>query len=458
MPSIAYGASAYKRTNGNFPELKLINMFVEKADTSENQVALLSRPGLGLLATNGTGPINGLFSKRGTLSGDVFSISGTTLYRGTTSLGSVSACGTGVARFAGGYGEVLFTRGGKLMRYNGTAISTPTFPDTANVTAVCFIGSLFVAVKGDTTAKFYWSAPLDGSSWDALDFATAEREPDSLLDIEVLGDNIWLFGQQSIEAWAHTGAADLPFSRLENVAFDKGIHSTGCVVPADNSLFFVGSDRIIYRVSDVPQRVSDHGIEGRILASSTARLFSFRHEGHEFVCLRLDDETLAYDCATQEWCEFQSSQGQWIVSQACMVNSVAYLGHQTTGQIMGWSEWDDMGAELERRFTAALPLDNPASIDRVALWANTGQTPLLTGQGSEPLIEMRLSTDAGNTFDEWDQADLGSQGAYRTVAEWRALGMVDFPGALFEFRLTDPVPLRISAVKVNDPAGGRARV
>jgi hypothetical protein len=49
------------------------------------------------------------------------------------------------------------------------------------------------------------------------------------------------------------------------------------------------------------------------------------------------------------------------------------------------------------------------------------------------------------------------EGGYRTVPEWRALGMFDFPGALFEFRVTDPVPFRVSAVKVNDPAGGRQR-
>jgi hypothetical protein len=33
----------------------------------------LSRPGLGLLSTVGSGPINGMFSKRGTFGGDVFS-------------------------------------------------------------------------------------------------------------------------------------------------------------------------------------------------------------------------------------------------------------------------------------------------------------------------------------------------------------------------------------------------
>lgn len=459
MPSINYGAGAYRRDNGNFPPLTLINMYVEQAKTSEGGVALLSRPGLGLIATNGSGPINGLFCKAGTLSGDVFSISDTTLYRGTTSLGSISTAGSGAARFAGGIGEVLVTRGGTLRSYNGTNIADAGFTGNSsnNVTAVTFIGSLFVAAEAGS-ARFFWSAALNGRSWDVLDFATAEREPDSLLDIEALGDNIWLFGQQTVEAWAHTGDATLPFTRLENVAFDKGIHSTGCVTRADNSLFFVGSDRVVYRVADVPARVSDHGIEERILASTTCRVFAFKREGHEFVAIRLDTETLLYDCATQEWCEFQTNGGQWIVSHAVMQDKVAYFGHQTTGELMGWSEWDDMGDELERRFTFAAPLDEALSVDRIHIWCNAGQTPLVEGQGSSPTVEIRLSDDAGNTFTDWEGDELGAQGTYRQVPEWRALGMFDFPGLLGECRVTDPVPFRVSAVKVNDKAGGRQRV
>jgi hypothetical protein len=35
--------------------------------------------------------------------------------------------------------------------------------------------------------------------------------------------------------------------------------------------------------------------------------------------------------------------------------------------------------------------------------------------------------------------------------------MFDFPGVLGEIRVTDPVPLRLSAIKINDPSGGRSR-
>lgn len=453
MPSIAYGTGAYRRTHGNLPELKLINMFVEQSATSERQIALLSRQGLATLSTNGSGPINGMFCKKGTFGGDVFTISGSTLYRGATSIGTIN--GTGPTSWAGSSTELLVTRGSTLYSYNGTDLQAVSFPDGATVRAVCFIGSLFVAVRGDGLfpGRFYWSALLDGRTWDALDYATAEREPDDLLDIAPLGDNIWLIGQQTVEAWSNTGAATLPFARLESVAFDKGGLATGCIVRADNSLLFVGSNRTVYRMADVPTRISDNSIEERILASSTAKVFSFQWEGHEFVCLRLDTETLAYDCATQEWCELQTSGGQWIVRDACMVDDVPHLGHATTGGIMGFSGWNDLGAALERRFTAAQQLDAPFSINSVRLWANSGETTVL---GSDPQVEMRFSDDAGRTWSDFEGDSLGPAGDYRAVTEWRALGQFDFPGVVMDFRCSEDCDFRLSAVKINDPGGRRA--
>lgn len=458
MPSIYYGTRTFKRGNGNFPPLECINMFVERgAKTSEAEIALISRQGLGQLTTVGSGPIQGIFSKKGTFGGDVFYISSTNLYRGTTSLGPVAFAGSGIPSFAASDTQLVVARGATARLYNGTTLANVTFPDGAPVVAVAYIGSLFVYLRGGGAfpGRFYWSAPLNAASIDGLAYATAEREPDDLLDIKPLGDNIWLFGQQSVEAWAHTGDADLPFTRLENVSFDKGIFGTGAVTRADNSLIFVATNRTVYRVSEVPERISDHSIEERIKASATCRLFVFTREGHEMVCVRLDDETLVYDCSTGEWCEFQTAGGQWIAQCCAMVDHLAYFGHASTNQVMGWSEWDDLGVEMERRFTAAAPLDQVTPIDRISLWANTGQTPLLSGQGSDPQIEMQSSDDAGNSWSEWETDSLGKQGEYRVVPEWRALGLFGFPGFMAQFRITDPVPLRISAVKINDIGGGR---
>lgn len=462
MPSIAYGTSSYKRTNGNLPPLTLVNMFVEQAKTSEKQIELLSRPGLVASYTAGAGPITGIFSKKGTFGGDKFTVSNNTLYRNTSSLGAIT--GTGPVSIDGSDNEVVVTRGGTAYSYNGTNLAAIVFPDTANVRAVTFINERFVFVR-DATAKFYWSDILDGRTVDALNFATAERQPDRLLDVIARGDILWLLGEATIEAWSNDGsAADIPFSRIEQVVFDDGTIATGATVLADNTIFTIRADGTLSRMADVLQRISDHSVEERILASTTQRLFTFTHEGHEFVCIRLDTETLAYDCATQEFCEFQTNGVNWIAATATSIGDAAYFGHATSNQVMTFGGWDDLGAVMHRRFSAAQQLDQPTSINNVRLWANTGHTTVLSGQGSAPLIELRCSRDAGNTWADYNPASLGTAGSalggtgqYRVTPTWRRLGQFDFPGLLLEFRLADPVPLRVSAVKVNDPLGGRQR-
>ena len=456
MPSVLYGAGTFERSNGNFPPLTTVNMFLEQGvQTSEQNMALLSRAGLGQLSTPGTGPINGIFPE---VEGYIYCISNTTLYQNTTSLGSVA--GSGHASWATSTigGEILVTRGSTMRGWNGTNL-VDVSPGGFTTKAVCFIGSLFVAaVNGVIKGQFFWSDPLDGRTFDALNYATAEREGDDLEDIKPLGDNIWLFGTRSVEAWAHTGEANLPFTRLENVAYSMGIFGTGAVTPADNSLIFVGNDRCVYRIAESPQRISDHSIEERILNSATCTLFTFKREGHEFVCVRLATESLIYDCSTGQWTEFQTNGGQWVVKCGAMLNQAGYFGHESTNQIMGWDEWDDLGVNLERIFTAVVPLDTPQSVNSLKLWANTGHTPITGGgAGTNPTVSMRFSRDAGNTWSSWESTSLGAQTEYRVIAEWRALGMFDFPGAMFQFKTSDPIPFRVSKVAVNDPGGGRSR-
>ena len=466
MPSLVYGTASFDRATGNLPALTLINMFVEKAATSEQGACLQSRPGLGVLATNGSGPITKIFCNAGTLGGSDFSVSGTTLYRGTSSVGNMPSLGSGPVSIAGSNSEILIAGGGTMYRYTG--IGTPsavTFPDSAPVRAVCFIGSLFVAVRGDSTypGRYYFSNALDGSTWDALNYATAEREADGLLDVNALNDKIVLYGESTIEVWSDTGDASLPFTRNEGMGSQsKGIKATGAQCEADNTKFHVGSDGVVYRFAEEFMRVSDHWLEEKIIASTACSLFAFRYQGHEFVCVRLDSQTFAYDCATQAWCELQTNGGQWIAQCGAMKGTVAYFGHSSTGQIMGWSEWDDLGVELTREFTAAIQLDQPISVNNLWLWAETGSSTILSGTGSVPVIEIQTSRDAGRTWGSFDPAGLGNaalggSGQYRIIPSWRRLGLFDQPGGMFRFRVTDPVPLRISAVKYNEPLGGRSR-
>jgi hypothetical protein len=450
MPSLMYGLASYERTTGGLPPLELVNMFVEKAATSENSACIQSRPGLTSAYTNGSGPVRAVYSNPGVLSGDVFTVVGSgsspTLYRNSSSIGTLTSVGSGPIKIAGRDGEILVAGGGTLKSYNGTNIASTGFTGISsnNAASVCYINDRFVAIEANS-ARFFWSALLDGRTWDFLDFATAERQPDNALDIEALGDNIWPFGQATVEVWQNDGVT--PFSRIEQVSFDKGIIATGANVKADNTLFFAGSDCVVYRAStDVPQRVSEHWLEEKIRGSTNCSLFTFLRDGHEFVCVRLDSETFAYDCATEAWCELQSSGGNWIVQCAAMKGTVPYFGHSSTGDVMNFSGWQDLSADLTRRFTAAVQLDAPAEIDNVWLWAETGTALSITSE---------LSRDAGEAWESSEVTTTTSAG--RAIAERRRLGQFDAPGAMVRFTTTSNAPFRISAVKYNEPLSGRSR-
>ena len=89
------------------------------------------------------------------------------------------------------------------------------------------------------------------------------------------------------------------------------------------------------------------------------------------------------------------------------------------------------------------------------LTVEVGTTPFLTGEYTNPTLEMRPSDDAGNTWGEWEGEELGGQGDYDKRVEYRALGMFADPGMLFQFRVTDPVSVRFSNIEINAPKGGR---
>lgn len=456
MPSIPYGVGAYRRERGGLPEFTLVNLFLEKTPSAENGVVLLSRQPLVEHSAVGTGPVTGIFSQEGTFGGDEFAVSGGQLFRGSDALGVIP--GDGPVSIAASASEVVVTAGGSPFSYNGTDLVEVEFPDGADVRAVAFISGHFIAVR-DGSQKYYWSAQLDGRSWDALDFASAESEPDDLVDAVSMRGNLYLMGQATIEPWFYTGQLDLPFSLVQQRLFPKGAYGTGCTVEMDNALFWVGSDGIVYRTADVPERISDHGIEERIAESATVSVFAFIIEGHTFFGLRLDAATYIFDAATSQWCEFQSHGRPNFAGQvAAMKGQTILLGDDETGSL--WSFGEDFSEEptLLREFTAAFPIKGgTAPVDNIAVIANSGYTSLLAEQGVGPVIEMATSRDAGATFGPYRSARLGEQGQYRTRSRWNRVGTFDSPGAVFRFRVTDPVPLRISDVLANEPGGGVSR-
>jgi hypothetical protein len=473
MVAIPFGRTSYQRENGNMPRLRLVNMITEAAPTNPEGSVLISRLPMLNSDTIGTGPVDGIFQKNGVLEGDTFVVSGTSLYRDGVSVGSIP--GTGLVKFAASATELVVVRVSTGIAYSYKPADASPFVTVAladgdrpviGYRSVAFISGLFVyvAITDGTVPNhyFFWSAPYDGRDIDDLDFAAAESEPDELLDILGVGDNAYLLGSSSGEVWQLTGAAALPFSRISQRQLGRGVIATGCAQAMDNTVFFVGSDRIVFRMEEVANRISDHGIEERIRNSTSWRTYQYAYEGHLYLCIRLDTETLVHDVSSGAWLEASTyGLGNFAALCAVTIDGVPQFGMSFTGtgEIHAFGAYgttDGNAAAFERVFHAGMPIaDGGKPISNVIVEANAGATPLDSGPGADPRIEMRFSRDGGRTFSSWRESRLGAKGEYRRIARFGACGYFGPPGALFEFRCTENVPLRISRVGVNETLSGR---
>jgi hypothetical protein len=231
------------------------------------------------------------------------------------------------------------------------------------------------------------------------------------------------------------------------------------MIVLDNALHFIGSTRIVYRMAEVPQRISNHGIEEQLAGSATYAAFGYLWQGHAILVVRLATSSWGFDVLTGQWHERRTALvSNWAVQCAIQQSDGSPMfGSATGGELVVYSGWAEGTSEMSREFTAAIPLSGSQIIDSVEIECNTGQTTVISGQGSAPLIELRYSRDGGNTWSAWIAVSLGAIGHFRTRAKWRRLGMFDAPGALFHLRVTDPVPFRVSGSYADESSAGRAR-
>lgn len=448
MTTLPYGTSRFERGRGNFPSLPVVNMFAESVPT-ESQTTLQSRPGIeeaGIVM--GSGPIQALYQIDGVLNNELFGVSDGELFSSGNLIGSID--GTGHVTMAG-YEDYLFVNAGsRIWGFDGTTLAEVAFPDSAPVTSICVGASRLIGIRKDT-GKFYWSEVLH-TTIDGLSFATAENSPDKLKACLFIGDTLILFGSETVEFWPATSDADAPYAPLVGRVFQVGIRGTESATMF-NSTFAWVTNRNQVCVSSPDNVISMPGLDAKIGESDTARLWTFRLEGVEFLGLTLDNETWVFNPRASSWSTFESDgYDNWIVRAGVG----DYLGSAIDGRLFRWSDdHTDLGGTLERRFRAGQAINSSIlKLDNIAIRTNTGQTPYLTGDYTDPTIELRTSKDGGHTWSSWRQNNLGAQGAYRTRVQWISLGSFSFPGVLVEFRVTDPVPFRVSDVVINEPYGG----
>lgn len=456
MPAFAYAKGAYRRSD--LPELRVVNQYAEAVPAEVSgqpgvEIELIGRPGLAPYQNVGTGPIRGLFTQPGALGGDIFAVSGGSLFRGTTALGSIG--GSGLVQMAATPGELLIANGTGMAVCDGVSVTTVDFPDGAGVSGVAYLAGYSLAVRAGTRRIYF---TLDTAVWDGLDYFSAEQDTAPIVGIAILQEQLWVFTERTVEVFLATGDPDAPFQRLEGRFYDRGCLSGESIAKIDNTLMWVGEDRKVYRADQTPLKISTDGIDERLARSlaSDVSAWAFSWGGHEFYSLRTAEGTWCYDAATRQWHE-QESLGRiaWRAHVGIEWRGNVLAGDDQTGAI--WRLDDavltDGGQPISRRVTA-LAAGAPQFVDNIQVNASTGQAP---AYGSSPALELRMSRDRGATWSAWMPRSLGARGERRARAVWLRNGLAD-DQTVFEFRITDPTPWRLSMLRYNEPLSGLATI
>lgn len=422
--------------------------------------ALYGTPGKELFTTAGVGPIRGMYSAS---NGRSFAVSGSSLYEidsdGTVTVLGALLSSSGIVTIDDNGVQLFICDGqfGYTFTYSTDTFAQVLDPAFPSAGTVCFLDGYFIVNENDT-GKFYISALYDGTSWNALDFATAESSPDELKRVYNALGQLWLIGTKTTEIWTNTGDADFPFQRISGAKMNVGIMSPYTALEVDNTLFWVGQDDkgfgIVYRAAGFrPQRISTDPIEQilqRVAQPELLRSYTYQQDGHSFYLITGGDleTTLVYDVSTQLWHErAYLNAGNYEQDRGCcsmFVFNKHLVGDRANGKIyeISLDFYDDAGDPLcrDRIYTHLSDEGKDVRYNKLEIGLETGVGNQVD-PGQNPLCSFRLSKDGARTWSEWYTAPIGPVGQYLTKVRFRRLGIAE--QMTFNIRITDPIKVAI---------------
>jgi hypothetical protein len=452
---------------------RCMNWYVEQIEAAGEpfKTALFPTPGCAEFATASQSPVRGMIEQNGRC----FAVIGQVFYEvktdGTLTNHGTVTFDTNPATFAANVDagdEIFVTSGQKGYIFT---LSTDTFAEVLDSGGASlgveqgeFLDGFFLGLDS-TTSTLKISDANDGTTWPALQYAQRTAGSDPWQAIVVAHRDIWLFGQQTSEVWYNAGTSPFPFAPIPGAFLEEGIVAPFSAQRFGNTVVWLGSSEegagVVYMANGYnPQRISTHAVEFAIqgyardgISISDAVAFTYQEDGHVFYVLNFPTAkaTWVFDGTTQLWHERGTWNADKVEYQAWRPQYHAYafnkhlVGDRELGTIyqMGLDKFVDAGGGPIRRLrrTPHLSFDDNWLFYKsfqVVLDAGIGLT---SGQGSDPQVMMRWSSDGGQTWGNEHWVSAGKIGEFGTRALWRRLGRGY--DRVFEVAVTDPVPWRM---------------
>ena len=460
MRTILLGSQSYQSESKSVNGQRLVNFYAEKnPEGSKYPFTLYQRPGAKVWLDTGSG--TGIQGMK-VMDGNLYVVTGNDVYKidsnkTSVNVGTISGTEERVDLADNGTQLVAVTEDNNGWVITSSTVTQITDGDFIDPSSVTFLDGYHIFSENGS-GKFVISDLLDATSYDALDFATAEERPDDLVRVFAFNGALWLLGTETYEVYYNSGNADFPFEQIQGaVNTTRGCAAKYSVVEEDNSFFFLGNDNVVYRTQGYGIiRVSTHAVETAFDSYSTvsdAFAYSYTERGHKFYSITFPEVgyTWVLNIATGFWHE-ESSKG---FNRSRFSSFARFAGKNLVADFangviyeLDKNTYTDNGDTITR--IAQGPVDWNASdrliYDYVLLDMDSG-TGLTSGQGSDPQVMCSYSVDGGKTFSNERWRSFGKIGEYGVRPTWRRGGQSR--QRIYKFKITDPVKSTINGAYAN---------
>lgn len=394
------------------------------------------RPAEGIIQ-NGTGP--GL--DRGGIEWDgvLYRVMGTSLVRvdadGTvTTLGAIPGADRVVMVYS--FDRLAIAADGKLFYWNGT-LTQVTDPDLGTVVDVVWVDGYFMTTDGEFLVV---TELTDPTAVDPLKYGSSEIDPDPVVGLIKLRNEVYAVNRHTIEVFDNVGQAGFPFERVQGAQITRGSIGTHANCVFMDQIAFVGGGQnesigVWLGANGNSAKISTREVDtllAEYTESQLAGLFLEARVDKDAMELyvHLPDKTLVYDALASQalqqpvWtCRSTSldgvgrwrsnrlvyAYGRWNTADT-QSSAIGYLTDTVSthwGQTIGW-----------RFDTQILYNDSKGVIVHdLELVALTGRTAF----GKDPKIATQYSLD-GITYSQPKWIDAGKQGDRAKRLVWMQQG------------------------------------
>lgn len=206
-----------------------------------------------------------------------------------------------------GFERLAIAASGRLYYWDGTSLSQVTDPDLGTVIDMRWIAGYFVCTDGEFLIVTELNDPY---AVNPLKYGSVETDPDPIMAVDELRNELYALGRYTIEAFQNVGGDNFPFARIAGAQVTRGVIGTYAYALFAETFAFLGSGKneapAVYLMgAGTSQRISTREIDQILLSYTEAELSTVVvdakvDKGHNWLMIHLPDVCWVYDLAASQ--------------------------------------------------------------------------------------------------------------------------------------------------------------